>query len=69
MSDYRFTKRLDTYAGAMFSRVSDGLASGYLHTSTIDPMVGFRFKFSSRERQATSFRIEYAAADRATRYL
>jgi predicted porin len=43
--DYRWTKRFDTYAGVMFSSVDDGLASGYLHTSTADPMVGFRFNF------------------------
>jgi len=45
MADYRLTKRFDTYAGAMFSKVADGLASGFLHTSTLSPMVGFRFKF------------------------
>ncbi|HZP67431.1 MAG TPA: porin [Rudaea sp.] len=45
VGDYRLTKRFDVYAGAMFSRVSDGLASGYLHTSTASPMVGMRFKF------------------------
>ena len=43
--DYRFTKRFDVYAGAMFSKVEDGLANGYLKTSTVDPMVGFRFQF------------------------
>lgn len=43
--DYRFTKRFDAYAGVMFSRVAGGLASGFLNTSTADPMVGFRFKF------------------------
>jgi len=42
---HNFAKRFDAYAGAMFSRVSDGLAAGYLHTSTIDPMVGVRFQF------------------------
>ena len=45
MTDYRLSKRFDVYAGAMWSKVSDGLASGYLHTSTVDPMVGARFKF------------------------
>ena len=45
MADYRFTPRFDVYAGAMFSRVADGLASGYLHTSTLNTMAGFRFKF------------------------
>jgi hypothetical protein len=29
----------------MWSKVNDGLASGFLHTSTVDPMVGARFKF------------------------
>ncbi|QBB71427.1 porin [Pseudolysobacter antarcticus] len=43
--DYRFAKRFDAYAGVMFSRVADGLASGFLNTSTADPMIGFRFKF------------------------
>jgi predicted porin len=43
--DYRFAKRFDVYAGAMFSKVSDGLASGFLNTSTVDPTVGLRFMF------------------------
>ncbi len=43
--DYRLTKRFDVYAGAMYSKVSDGLASGYLKTNTVDPMVGLRFQF------------------------
>jgi len=43
--DYRWTKRFDTYAGVMFSKVSDGLASGFLHTSSADPMIGVRFNF------------------------
>ncbi len=45
MTDYRWTKRFDTYAGFAYSKVSDGLSSGYLFTSSIDPMIGFRFKF------------------------
>jgi predicted porin len=45
MVDYRITKRVDVYAGAMFSRVADGLAAGYLHTSTLDRTVGMRFRF------------------------
>jgi predicted porin len=45
MGDYKFTKRFDGYAGVAFSKVSNGLASGFLHTSTADPMVGFRFRF------------------------
>ena len=43
--DYRLTKRFDVYAGAMYSKVEDGLANGYLKTNTVDPMVGFRFQF------------------------
>jgi predicted porin len=43
--DYRLAKRWDAYAGAMYSRVSNGLASGFLNTSTIDPTVGLRFQF------------------------
>jgi len=43
--DYHFTKRVDTYAGAMWSNVSHGLASGYLNTTMIDPTIGLRFSF------------------------
>ncbi len=45
MADYKWTKRFDTYGGVMFSHVADGLANGYLNTSTADPMIGMRFKF------------------------
>jgi predicted porin len=43
--DYHFTKRFDTYAGAMWSSVSHGLANGYLNTNMIDPTIGARFSF------------------------
>jgi predicted porin len=43
--DYRFTKRFDSYAGAMWSNVSHGLANGYLNTTNIDPTIGVRFSF------------------------
>jgi predicted porin len=43
--DYRFTKRFDTYAGAMWSNVSHGLANGYLNTTMIDPTIGVRYSF------------------------
>ncbi|HEX6834623.1 MAG TPA: porin [Rudaea sp.] len=43
--DYRFNKRFDVYAGAAYSKVEDGLANGFLHTSTWDPTIGFRFNF------------------------
>jgi len=45
VADYRFAKRFDAYAGFMFSKVSNGLSSGFLNTSTIDPTVGLRFTF------------------------
>jgi predicted porin len=45
VADYRFAKRFDVYAGAMYSKVSNGLSNGFLHTSTVDPTVGLRFTF------------------------
>jgi predicted porin len=42
---WRFNKRFDSYAGAMYSAVQDGLASSYLHTSLIATTVGLRFRF------------------------
>lgn len=43
--DYRLNKRFDVYAGVAYSKVSDGLANGFLNDSSFDPMVGFRFQF------------------------
>ena len=43
--DYRPWKRLDVYAGVMYSQVSGGIASGYLHSNNIDPTVGLRVSF------------------------
>jgi len=43
--DYHFTKRFDMYAGAAWSKVSDGLAAGFLHTSVFSPIIGARFQF------------------------
>jgi len=43
--DYRLSPRFDVYAGAMLSTVSNGLASGFLYNTTIDPTVGARFAF------------------------
>lgn len=45
VADYRFAKRWDAYAGVMYSEVSNGLASGFLATNTLDPTVGLRFQF------------------------
>jgi predicted porin len=45
-ADYRFTKRFDIYAGAMYTGVYGGLANGYIYSTTdLDPTVGFRFRF------------------------
>jgi predicted porin len=44
-ADYRWTKRFDTYAGIMYSSVSDGLANGYIKTTNADPTIGFRWRF------------------------
>ncbi|HWX30523.1 MAG TPA: porin [Steroidobacteraceae bacterium] len=44
-ADYFFTKHFDAYIGAMYSGVHDGVASGYLSTTNINPTVGVRYKF------------------------
>jgi predicted porin len=45
VADWHFTKRFDTYAGVNWSRVQNGLASGFLFKSEYSPMVGVRFNF------------------------
>jgi predicted porin len=44
-ADYRFNIHFDTYLGAMYSGVHDGVASGYQHTTNINPTAGVRYKF------------------------
>jgi len=44
-ADYRFNVHLDAYIGAMYSGVRDGMASGYIYTTNINPTVGVRYKF------------------------
>ena len=44
-ADYRFDAHFDVYAGAMYSGVHDGLASGYINTTNINPTIGVRYKF------------------------
>jgi len=44
-ADYRFNVHFDTYLGAMYSGVHDGAASGYLHSTNINPTIGVRYKF------------------------
>ncbi len=43
--DYHYTRNLEFYAGAMFTSVSNGLASGYLAKTEWDPTVGLRYTF------------------------
>lgn len=43
--DYQATKRWDVYGGAMYSKVNDGLASGFTNTDNTAVTVGSRFKF------------------------
>jgi len=45
MIDWRPVKRLDVYAGFMYSQMNGGLAAGYLHNNDIDPTVGLRLQF------------------------
>src|SRR6202789_2877172 len=44
-ADYRFNPHFDAYVGAMYSGVHDGVASGYLQTTNINPPIGVRYKF------------------------
>jgi predicted porin len=44
-ADYRFNQHFDAYLGAMYSAVHDGVASGYLATTNINPTLGVRYKF------------------------
>ena len=43
--NYKFSKRLDLYAGSMRSQASGGLASGYVHNSNFSTTVGARIGF------------------------
>jgi predicted porin len=43
--DWRPYKRLDVYAGVLFSQVTGGLASGFFHTANIAPTAGLRLTF------------------------
>jgi predicted porin len=44
-ADYRVDKHFDAYVGAMYSGVHNGVASGYLYTTNINPTAGVRYKF------------------------
>ena len=42
---WRQGEDFDAYLGAMHSEAHDGVASGYIHTTNINPTVGVRYKF------------------------
>jgi predicted porin len=44
-ADYRFNIHFDAYLGAMYSGVHDGLGSGYIYSTNINPTLGVRYKF------------------------
>jgi predicted porin len=44
-ADYHFNQHFDAYLGAMYSGVHDGVASGYIYSTNINPTVGVRYKF------------------------
>jgi predicted porin len=45
VADYRLTRRFDVYGGVNYTTVANGLASGFLQTSAVAPMMGGRFSF------------------------
>jgi len=44
-ADWQFAAKFDAYAGLMWQTAEAGLANGFLHRHTVDPTVGFRFRF------------------------
>jgi predicted porin len=45
VGEYHFSKKLEAYAGLMYSTVSGGMANGFLYTNTVDPTIGLRYTF------------------------
>ncbi|HYL72137.1 MAG TPA: porin [Candidatus Dormibacteraeota bacterium] len=45
LGDYRFNRRCDAYLGTLWTQVQDGLASGFLNTSTLTTTLGIRARF------------------------
>ena len=43
--DFRPVKRVDLYAGVMYSQASGGIASGYIHSNNLAPTAGVRLSF------------------------
>ncbi len=45
MVDWRPYKRLDVYAGVMYSQVAGGMANGFINSNNFAPTAGMRFTF------------------------
>ncbi len=45
VAEYHFSRRFEIYGGLMYSRVSGGMASGFLYRNSVDPAVGLRYAF------------------------
>jgi predicted porin len=45
VGEYHFSKKLEAYAGLMYTTVSGGMANGFLYTNTVDPTIGLRYTF------------------------
>jgi predicted porin len=45
VAEYHFNKRFEVYGGLMYTNVTNGMASGFLYTSSVDPTVGLRYTF------------------------
>ena len=45
MISYRSAKRVEAYGGFLWTQVTGGLASGYLHRANFAPTVGLRVDF------------------------
>ena len=45
VGEYHFNRRFEAYAGVMSSGVTGGMANGFLHANSFDPMVGLRYAF------------------------
>jgi len=45
VADYRYDQHLTVYAGVFDSRVTGGLAAGYINGGVLSGMTGVRFAF------------------------
>lgn len=45
VAEYHFNRQLKAYGGLMYTVVTNGMASGFLHANSVDPTVGMRYEF------------------------